>query len=297
MNTFDQAARYTAKLNPPGFYSWLLRDPEGHLGFRDWLDTRTVPFPGERDRTCDTVAGFDNPSEPEEPFALVTEFQTEPARDALERLAEYVIRLRRELRHGAEREGKYHVGGALVNLTGPSGPDVLHMNVPGAVPGELRFQPVVRALREEDAAGTLSDIAAGRVARCILPWIPLMHGGAEPGIIDQWKQVAATEPDSHLRSTYAGLALIFAELTHCVTQWQQALEGWNVRESQVVLGWKLEARRADLLHVLRVRFRTEVPADLAAVVEGISDPDELTRWFNAALTSDSLEEFRAAVQA
>jgi hypothetical protein len=296
MNTFDQAARYTAKLNPPGFYRWLLRDPDGNLGFRDWLDTRTVPFPGEPDRTCDTVGAFDNRSQPEEPFAVVTEFQTEPARETLERLAEYVIRLRRELRHGSERQGKYQVIGALVSLTGPAQPDTLHMWVPGLAAGELRFQPIVRVLREENAASTLGDIADGRVARCILPWIPLMQGGSEAAIIEQWKQVAAAEPDSHLRSTYAGLALIFAELSHCVAQWQQALEGWNVRESQVVLGWKLEARRADLLHIMQVRFGTDVPADLAAAVEGITDSDELTRWLDAAATSESLDEFRAAVQ-
>src|SRR3954462_11843173 len=111
-----------------------------------------------------------------------------------------------------------------------------------------------------------------------------MHGAGEAGIIEQWKQLAATEPDSQLRSAYAGLALIFAELSHCVPQWQQALEGWNVRESQIVLGWKAEgeqkARRADLLRALQVRFRTAIPNDLAVAVEAMTDLDELARWFD-----------------
>ena len=52
-----------------------------------------------------------------------------------------------------------------------------------------------------------------------------MRGGAEPGIFDQWKQLAAAEPDAKKRSNYAALALVFAELTNCHDAWQQALEG------------------------------------------------------------------------
>src|SRR5262249_18557088 len=51
---FDRASRYGAKLDPVGFLRWLLG--EATLLFRRWLDTRSLPFPGEPDRTCDTVA-------------------------------------------------------------------------------------------------------------------------------------------------------------------------------------------------------------------------------------------------
>jgi hypothetical protein len=83
-------------------------------------------------------------------------------------------------------------------------------------------------LAEEDAAATLAGIAAGSVGRCLLPWIPPMRGRAEAGIIEQWKQLALSEPDARRRADYCGLALVFAELTDCRPQWKRALERWNV---------------------------------------------------------------------
>jgi len=180
VNDFDQAARYAAKLDPPGFFRWLF---DGPLVFRDWLDTRTIPFPGEPDRTCDTVAGFENPKDIDQPFAVVVEFQSQPASDAVERLLEYVVRLRRELRHGSQRKNKYLVAGALLNLTGPAQKPLLEMLLSTVPEIGLRFNVLVRTLREEEAASMLAAIESGETARCIPPWIPLMHGGKEAGII------------------------------------------------------------------------------------------------------------------
>jgi hypothetical protein len=72
-----------------------------------------------------------------------------------------------------------------------------------------------------------------------------------------------------------------------------------MRESTVINEWiadgRAEGRRADLVRALRVRFRAEVPEDLLAAIEALSDGDELTRWFDAALTTGSMEDFRAAI--
>lgn len=56
VNPYDQASRYTAKLNAVGLLCWLLNEDAATLGFHGWLDTRTLPFPGDPERTCDTVA-------------------------------------------------------------------------------------------------------------------------------------------------------------------------------------------------------------------------------------------------
>ena len=77
-----------------------------------------------------------------------------------------------------------------------------------------------------------------------------------------------------------------------------------MRESQVVSKWRAEgqaegeskAMRSALLRLLRVRFPVELPGDLVAKVEAMTDLDELNRWFDAALTATTLEEFRAAVR-
>jgi hypothetical protein len=308
MAAFDQAARYPAKkLDSPGFLRWLLPGLPPDLPFLDWLDTHTIPFPDEPDRICDTVAGFRRPSDLEWFWALVLEFQTEPHGDMLDRLLEYVARLRRELRHGPERRGKYTVIPALLNLTGPPQPSTLDMELPGTA-AKLSLGVELRTLREEDAAGTLARIATGEVARCILPWIPLMHGAGAAAIMEQWKQLAGAEPGSKMQADYAGLALVFAELAGIRVEWKRALEGWNVRQSQQVLEWQEEARRealakgqletkrATVLRAVQVRLQSPVPADLVARVEAMTSLEELDRWFDAALTAASLDDFRAAVR-
>src|SRR5581483_2778837 len=127
----------------------------------------TVPFPGETDRVLDRVAHLDDPARPGKPVALDLEFQTENDPDILERMLEYVTRLRRELRHGDDQHGRFRVLGALVNLTGPAQPDTLEMRLIDPAGVGLRFQVILRTLRDEDAPATLAEIAAGRVSRCV----------------------------------------------------------------------------------------------------------------------------------
>ncbi len=53
----------------------------------------------------------------------------------------------------------------------------------------------------------------------------------------------------------------------------------------------LEARRSDLLKVLRVKF-PDVPYDITGSVRGMTDIDQLGRWFEAALGAPTLDLFR-----
>jgi len=296
MDHFDRAARSAAKLNPVGFFRWLLPGLDHSLVFRGWLDTRTPPFPGEPERTCDTLASFENLAVPDQWWAVPVEFQTEPTPDILDRLLEYVARLRRGLRHGAHQRRKYQVAAALVHLTGPVQKHTLTMQLPGLPSIGLNFQVALRTLREEDASTTLAGIADGRIDRCILPWIPLMHEGTGSSIIKQWQELAEKEPASEVRSAYATLALVFAELTNSLPIWKPALEGWNMRQSQVVMGWQAERARTDLLEVLEARFQLELPPDLKASLEDIADLEELSRLLKIAATAGSLEAFRAAMR-
>jgi hypothetical protein len=72
-----------------------------------------------------------------------------------------------------------------------------------------------------------------------------------------------------------------------------------MRESQQVLEWQAEARvegQQDLLRrVLEQRFQTPVPADLSAVIETLTDPDDFVRWITAAYTASNLDAYRAVV--
>ncbi len=307
-NVFDQGARYSIQSDPLGFLRWLLPGLDPALRFHGWLDTRTLPFPGTPDRTCDTVADLARDAAGGPRWAIVNEFQTDPQPEILDRRLEYSARLLRGLRYGPQRRGKYQVIAALVNLTGPAQPDTLEMSLPGPDAPGLRLRAATRTLRDEEAASTLEQIASGAVSRCLLCWISLMRGGGEPAIMERWKQIASQEPDRALRATYGALVILFAELTDCVQPWQSGLEGWDMRESTVVAQWKAEGRaegrakgrvegeRQALLLVLGQRFGMPVPADLGAAIESQADHEVLARWLTSAIAAESLEAFRDAVR-
>jgi hypothetical protein len=98
---------------------------------------------------------------------------------------------------------------------------------------------------------------------------------------------------------------VFAELTKELVNWQHALEGWEMKESQTILGWMregkekgiVEAHRADVIDLIRLRFQDPVPEPLRLAIEGTNDPDTLRRWLRAAATSTTLEELRATMRA
>ena len=311
MNVYDQAARDLAKRDPAGFFRWLVVRFLARFTFLGWLDTSRIAFPGEPDRVCDTVAEFARADDTEERRILDVEFQTKPHPDMLERLGEYTYRLRRELRYGPRGANKYRVVSVLLNLTGPAQPDVLDMTEEGLGGAGSHLRLLQRTLRDEDAGATLAEVAAGRRGRCVLPWVVLMHGAGESGIIQAWCRLAGQEPDSRLRADLGGLARVFAELTGHARAWRQALKRWNVIESPQVREWQAQARKegrtegrkegevagrqAALLRLLQLRFKRNVPTRLATAIRRQNDPDELARWFDVAATVDSLEAFRAAV--
>jgi len=121
------------------------------------------------------------------------------------------------------------------------------------------------------SAATLERIGRGELGRSILPWVPLMAGGDEAAVVAEWVRLAAGEADAQRRADYPGLALVFADSVGRLPVWKQALEGFDMWESQVIREWKtagrvegrLEEKRKDLRQVLRSRFQSELPADLA----------------------------------
>ena len=89
-NVFDKASRHAAKLDSQGFLSWLLGLAQDAFTFRAWLDTRTIPSPGDRDRTGDTVARLARPGGTHPPCAIAPEFQIQPDAEMFGRLLDYL---------------------------------------------------------------------------------------------------------------------------------------------------------------------------------------------------------------
>jgi hypothetical protein len=109
------------------------------------------------------------------------------------------------------------------------------------------------------------------------------------------KQVALTEPDAQVRSTLGAFALNFADLAGRSELWEQALEGWDMQNSQVVDRWRaegqLEARRDDLQALLESRFGS-LPEELIERIRAVQDAQRLHQAFQQALKLQSLAELQ-----
>lgn len=57
----------------------------------------------------------------------------------------------------------------------------------------------------------------------------------------------------------------------------------------------LEARREDLLKLLRVKFHN-LPPELTATIRGSSELEMHTRWYDAALAAPTLEAFAVLIR-
>lgn len=294
-NDYDQASRYAVKLDPPGFLGGALGLPEPAFVFEGWLDTRGVPFPGDYDRTGDTVARLADPSTNLVPWAVALEFQAEPDPVMFGRLMVYLGHLWLAIKPDPERGSRFRLGAVVVNLTG-TGYATRRMEWPAAGL-ETTIAVRERNMEDESADEVLTGVAAGRWSRGLLPWIPLMTGGGDTGIIDRWKALADGEPDARRRSEYAGLAQVLANAAGRAAIWKNALRDWNMRQSEVVMEWREEGRAdgraTSLLDVLEMRFGAVAP-ELAAAVHDTTDSAKLRRWIKLAVAATSLDEFRAA---
>jgi hypothetical protein len=305
MGMFDQTARQACKLDGPPFFAWLLRqcDPPPALVFERWDDTRRLALPGDADRTDDVVAVLCRPDAPEQRTWMIVEVETEPKRLIFHRLGGYALLLSAEVSQAPSPVDEPPVATALLNLTGQPQRTGLRLMLPGT-PFGLTVAPLVVNLRQIQAAVTLAEMVAGQTGLCLLPWIPLMAGGGDPAVIEEWKRVALTEPDVQRRLMYRDWALVFAELAKELVNWQQALEGWQVQESQVIRGWidrgkqegRVENARAVLLDLVRLRLEDPVPEAVRLAVEGTNDEGTLTRWIQAVALANTLAEFTAAMR-
>ncbi len=241
MADFDKAARYVAKQDPPGFFAWLWGQATTPLVFDDWLDSRRLALPVEEDRTCDLVGAFRLLDRVELTHILILDFKAAATAAALDQMLGYVIRLHTE--PPRDLAVPPQVGGVVINLTGRPQRRLVQVQFPGLPECGWRYGSVQRTLRQESAATTLADIAAGRTTRWLLPWIPLMQGGGQPATMDQWKRAALAEPDPETRATLGGLTLVFAELAKRAPAWRDALRGWDVRTSRIVEEWREEGRQ------------------------------------------------------
>jgi hypothetical protein len=315
----DQSARFLIKNAPEAFLRWAAPGLLDVWRFSGFADTRTVEFPGEPERTCDTVIELVRRGGR---LLLDVEAQATPHPDMVERLGEYTFRLRRELRSSRRR---FDVACLLLTLTGPRQTEALDTRQPELGDAGMSFRVAQVVLREQSAAAVLLRAQQGQLPRQVLPWIPLMQGGEERGIIRRWRGLAHQEPDARWRADYGALAKVFAQLAE-QPLWAALLEDWDMKESSLINEWiaqgektgrargqeegrrqgqeegrqqgreegQVQGRRDTLLRAVAKRFST-VPADVRQLIENETRIDELDRLLDAAVLAPSLEVFRQQV--
>lgn len=293
-NDFDKAGRACIKLDPQGFLRWLLPGMIPACTFQRWTDARTIAFPGEPDRTCDTVAELLQTGNPPLWWLLVVELQSDPDEMMFGRLLEYLGRLWRYTGTPEQPARRYRMAAALVNFKG-RGNSSQDYRLPGTR-ARTCLRIVEKNVAADSAERTLQRIAVGDWTRALLPFIPLMRGGKNVAIIRQWKSVAESEPAERMRDVYASLALVFSDVTKCRPIWTRGLEGWNVKRSEQVMEWQAEARAEDVLQVLQLRFEMELPDDLVQQIRTTTDLTQLKRWLAVAVQARSLNKFRQALE-
>jgi hypothetical protein len=75
---YDRSSRYLLRQNALSLSAWLLGLTEAQLEFVQWLDTRRLPWPGQPDHTCDTVAWLHDPARNGLPLAAIVKCQFGP---------------------------------------------------------------------------------------------------------------------------------------------------------------------------------------------------------------------------
>jgi hypothetical protein len=299
VNRYDQASRHLARQAGGSLWPWLLDLSADEVRFERLLQTHFT-LPGFPERVGDTVAALTDLQSGGRPWAVCLEFQSEPDFDMSDRLLVILGLLRLTEKPSAESGDRYWVGAVVVNLTGRGQAERdLHWSGAGL---RLLLEPREWNVPDVEAAQVLRQVEEGAAPVEALAWLPLMQGGSDSAMIRRWLELARREKDSRRRADL-GLVLVFAELANCQDVWRKALEGWDMKESQIVKEWEDKARREGeakgktegkaeaLLQFLQKRFKT-VPDDLRTAILAAQE-DRLTGWLDVAFTARSLRRFRA----
>lgn len=223
------------------------------------------------------------------PWAVLVEFQTIPTSLMFGRLLVYGGLFWLSEKSTPLPGDRFALLAVVVNLTGKGDSGRSYDRGEGM---GFSQRPLEWNLAELKAEDVLAQVERGEAPLEVLGWVPLMQRGDEEDIILWWLRLANAEPGPERRGLLK-CVLVFAELAKCLSQWEKAMEGFDVMRSAVVDAWKAEGRIEALREVLEGRHGP-LPADLLAALAAATDLDRLRQWAVLAGSADTLEKFRQA---
>lgn len=296
---FDQAARRIARVEPHSFFAWLFTRFHKYLRFRRWLDTRTTPEARDEfgEQTGDTLAELEEVSRAAPFWMFVQEFQTEPDADMFGRMTRQGGQMWLDHRPDPLPGSRYQLAFGIVNLTGtrasmPGGRLYKMPGVDGVFTGQ---RPRERWLADESGVELMDRVESGELGPYLLAFVPVMQKGGEEDTIKRCLELIGREPDSRRRGDIGLLALVLAELKDWFPAWQEALRGWNVRESQTVLKFKREGAAEALQQRLRKQLTQRfgaLPTDFVGRIEAIDDPQKLDQLLDQVSGLKAFEDLQ-----
>ncbi len=131
---------------------------------------------------------------------------------------------------------------------------------------------------------------------------PLCQHGRQPGeaIRHAAEVIERMTPVENNPADLLAILGIFGKLAYPRLNVRQIIGEEKMKESKFILEILeeeklrnfLEMKRADILSVLRARFRSEPPADIAAALATLDQLEELEGLLKQAATCSRLEKFR-----
>ncbi|MGF1581682.1 MAG: hypothetical protein ACFCD0_20325 [Gemmataceae bacterium] len=312
MNDWDQASRFLVRLDPQAFFEWTLNLPRNERFFLGWADTRNVPFIGEADRIRDMVALFEARDGNQEPWAVVTELQSEPDALILGRMYVCTGSVWHEIKPDEHSGSRYWVSGLVFNMTGRG---TLYPEEEWELAGlKSLASPKTINVCEMNATPLLDEIEAERLGRAVLPWVPLTQGGNQDDIIQRWKSLGELEENSRKRGAYRDVVLILADKMGRRSSWEQALEDWKVERSAIAEEWRKEAREEGreegkqegreegvvlgLVEALSFSLETKFEAEATKItgqLTQITDREVLRKLLHGLPKADTLADFEKLI--
>ncbi len=289
---YDQASRYLVKLHPHLTLAWLMQESPDNFSFEGWVDPSIPEQLGYPDKMSDTVAILERLDVVEPTWLADTEYQSIPDSEMVYRVRDYTNKLEWKCRPPNFKRGdRYNVGAIVINLTGVQEvPSPTQWMKAGFL---IHTEHRIVNMQTLTADTIMQKILSEEIPENILGFIPLMQNGNTPAIIEPCKARALLIEGRSARADMAFCVQTFAELVDARPIWEQALEGWNVVESQfwneltaeTVARTKVADAQEHLVEVLVERFGASPFHE--NLIKQIDDLERLKRMRKIQLTASS----------